>query len=104
MGAGWAATELRLGGSRKLRESLVVRTSVGSTMGFFLTVLPITLGTVVDRTIQLSPETIFVRRSRTVAQVFVGIAEGSIWELGQLAVHSPVTWKRKHMGRSVLAT
>jgi hypothetical protein len=79
----------------------------GLTMGFFLTSWVIGLGTVqwvVDRTNQLLPTTIFDSCSLIVAHVFVGMADGSMCALGQLAVHSPVTWKRRHIGRSVFAT
>jgi hypothetical protein len=105
VGAGMAATRLRLAGSNV--------TVLGRGLGWdgstrrSVTVVAknlATVGMVVDPANQLLPCIIFLRRSQIPSQDFAGMADGRMCEFGQLAVHSPVTWYRRHIGRSVLAT
>jgi hypothetical protein len=101
VGAGLAASRLRLVGSNVTVLSRGLGWD-GSTR-MFLTVEAKSL-LVVDPANQLLPRMIFLRRSRIPSQDFAGIADGRMCEFGQLAVHSPVTWYRKHIGRSTFAT
>jgi hypothetical protein len=105
LGAGVAASGLRLGGSLKLTTKRWARDGTdGSTMSL-VTVFAIGLGTVglvVDRACQVPLSTILESLSRMASQVLFGIADGRMWALGQPATHSAVTWYRRHMGRSIL--